>query len=97
MTGLQWHPYNYNYVITYEEVMKKLALYILPAILFWTLPALAINLGQQTAQGTAEAGKAVASPNLTDKANTPTKPATALLLGAGLIGLVAFSRDRAEE
>jgi hypothetical protein len=77
--------------------MKKLAIYIVPAILFWTLPALAINLGQQTAQPTAESGQVMTAPNLTDKANTPTKPAAALLLGAGLIGLVAFSRDRAKQ
>lgn len=77
--------------------MKKLALYILLAILFWTLPALALNMGQQTAPKEAQSGKAISAPNQTDKTASPTKPATALLLGAGLIGLVAFSRDRVKE
>jgi hypothetical protein len=77
--------------------MKKLAISMLLAILFWTLPALAINMGQQTATGPSESGKAVSTPNQTDKTTSPTQPATALLLGSGLIGLVAFSRNRAKE
>ena len=77
--------------------MKKLAIYIVLAVLFWTLPALAINMGQQTVPRAAESGKAVSAPNQTDETASPTKPATALLLGAGLIGLVAFSRNRVKE
>lgn len=77
--------------------MRKLAIYLLLAILFWTLPALAINMGQQTAPGAAESGKAISAPNQTDETTAPTKPATALLLGAGLIGLVAFSRNKVKE
>lgn len=77
--------------------MKKLAIYILLAILFWTLPALAKNMGQQTAPGAVESGKAISAPNQTDETASPTQPATALLLGAGLIGLVAFSRNRVQD
>ncbi len=77
--------------------MKKLAIYLLLATLFWTLPALAINMGQQTAPGAAESGKAISARNQTDETAAPTKPATALLLGAGLIGLVAFSRNKVKE
>jgi hypothetical protein len=77
--------------------MRKLAISILLAIMFWTLPALAINNGQQTATGAAESGKAISEPNQIGETTSPTKPATALLLGAGLIGLVAFSRNRAKQ
>ncbi|MGD9007542.1 MAG: hypothetical protein PVG41_06460 [Desulfobacteraceae bacterium] len=77
--------------------MRKLAISILLAILFWTLPALAINMGQQTAPGPAESRKAISTPNQTDKTTSPTQPATAMLLGSGLIGLVAFSRNRIKE
>ena len=77
--------------------MKKLVIYLLLVILFWTLPALAINMGQQTTPGAAESGKAIRAPNQTDETTAPTKPATALLLGAGLIGLVAFSRNKVKE
>lgn len=77
--------------------MKRLAIYLLLASLFWTLPALAINMGQQPAPGAAETGKAISAPNQTDETTSPTKPATALLLGAGLIGLVAFSRNRVKD
>jgi hypothetical protein len=77
--------------------MRKFAIYILLAMLFWTLPALAINIGQQTAPGAAEPGKAIGAPSQTDETTSPTQPATALLLGAGLIGLVAFSRDKVKE
>lgn len=77
--------------------MKKLAISTVLAILFWTLPALAVNMGQQTAPRAIESGKAISAPNQTDKTASPTQPATALLLGAGLIGLVAFSRNRAKE
>jgi hypothetical protein len=77
--------------------MRKLALYIIPAIMFWTLPALAISMGQQATQRTAASEEAVTAPSLTEKPNTPTKPAAALLLGAGLIGLVAFSRDQVNQ
>jgi hypothetical protein len=77
--------------------MRKLAISILLAILFWTLPALALNMDQQTAPGPVESEKAISTPNQTDKTTSPTQPATALLLGSGLIGLVAFSRNRVTE
>lgn len=77
--------------------MKKLAIYILLAFLIWTLPALATNMGQQTAPGAAESGQAIGAQNQTAETTSSTEPATALLLGAGLIGLVAFSRNRVKE
>jgi hypothetical protein len=77
--------------------MRKLASYILLAILFWTLPALAINMGQQTAPGVAETAKTISTPSQNNETTSPTQSATVLLLGAGLIGLVAFSRNRAKE
>jgi hypothetical protein len=77
--------------------MKKLAIYVLLAVLIWALPALAINTGQETATGAAGPAKAISPPNQTDETTPPTQPATALLLGAGLIGLVTFSRNRVKE
>jgi hypothetical protein len=77
--------------------MKKLAIYILLAFMIWTLPALATIMGEQTEPGSAESGKAIAAQNQTAETNSPTGPTTALLLGAGLIGLVAFSRNRVRE
>ena len=77
--------------------MKKLAIYLLLAILAWSLPALATNMGQQTAPRAAESAKVINAPNQTDETTSPTNPSTALLLGAGLIGLVAFSRNRVKE
>ena len=77
--------------------MKKLIIYILLAVLFWTLPALATNLGQQKASGAVEAGQAMAAASGAAETTTPTEPTAALLLGAGLIGLVAFSRNRVKD
>ncbi len=77
--------------------MKKLAIYMFLAFLIWTLPALATNKGEQTARGAAETRQAISTQNQTSETSAPTDPATALLLGAGLIGLVVFSRYRVKE
>lgn len=79
--------------------MKKLYIYIILAAAFWipwTLPALATNIGQQAAMGSADSGPAISVQQHSAQTTSPTEPATALLLGAGLIGLVTFSRSRAK-
>jgi hypothetical protein len=77
--------------------MKKLVFYMLLATLIWALPALATNLGQQTTRSATETRQAIAAQNQASEKFSPTDPSTAMLLGAGLIGLVVFSRYRVKE
>ena len=77
--------------------MKKLAIYMFLAFLIWTLPALATNKGEQTAREVTETRQVISTQNQASETTSPTDPSTALLLGAGLIGLVVFSRYRVKE
>ena len=77
--------------------MKKFFIYILLAFMFWTLPALATTLKQEATPGAKETGQAIGSGNQVSETASATEPATALLLGAGLIGLVTFSRSRVRD
>ena len=77
--------------------MKKLIIYIMLAASFWILsilPALATNFGQPSTISVTESGQAISTQSQTAETTSPTEPTTALLLGAGLIGLVTFSRNR---
>jgi hypothetical protein len=77
--------------------MKKVIIYIILAASFWILsilPALATNFGQPLTMSATKSGQAISAQSQTAETKSPTKPATALLLGAGLIGLVTFSRNR---
>ena len=80
--------------------MKKLHIYIMLAAVFWilwTLPALATNSGQSSTMSATESAQAISTQQQTAETTSPTEPATALLLGAGLIGLVTFSRNRVRD
>jgi hypothetical protein len=77
--------------------MKRFFIYILLAFMFWTLPALATTMRQEATSSAKETTQAVGSQNHGSETTSATEPATALLLGAGLIGLVTFSRSRVRD